>query len=121
MTNQAPQVSFNFVVEDSMLVIYFEFADIIFCEILDICEAISYYGSQSFALHNPMVSLPLVTCSSSHRTSQEGDILHPPGHLLLTLGADFTTHGFMLKADIYHILGCSSHGSNSQELFSLFS
>ena len=43
--------------------------------------------------------------------------MHLPGHLLLTLGADFTTHGLLFKADIYHILRCSSHGSNSQELF----
>ena len=34
VTNQAPQVSFNFVVEDSMLVLSYEFADIRFCEIL---------------------------------------------------------------------------------------
>ena len=40
LTNQAPQVSFNFVVEDSMLVISYEFYDIIFCELLDIYEAI---------------------------------------------------------------------------------
>ena len=58
VTNQAPQVSFNFVVEDSMLVLSYEFVDIIFCEILFIYEAISYYGSQSFTLHSPMSSLP---------------------------------------------------------------
>ena len=40
VTNQAPQVSFNFVVEDSMLVLSYEFADIIFCELLDIYIAI---------------------------------------------------------------------------------
>ena len=28
----------------------------------------------------------------------------------------FTTHGFLLKAEIYQILGCSSHGLNSQEI-----
>ena len=58
-----------------------------------------------------------VTCSSPHRTSKDEDILHPPRHLILTLGADFTTHGFMFKANIYQILGCSSHGSNSQAPF----
>ena len=42
VTNQAPQVSFNFVVEDSMLVFSYEFYDIRFCEILVIAEAISY-------------------------------------------------------------------------------
>ena len=45
MTNQAPQVSFNFVVEDSMSVLSYEFSDIRFCELLDISEAISYYGA----------------------------------------------------------------------------
>ena len=43
VTNQAPQVSFNFVVEDSMLVLSYEFADIRFCEILVIPKYISYY------------------------------------------------------------------------------
>ena len=62
VTNQAPQVSFNFVVEDSMLVLSYEFADIIFCELLDIFEAISDYGAQAFSLHGPRASLPLVTC-----------------------------------------------------------
>ena len=37
--------------------------------------------------------------------------------MLLTLGADFTTHGLLLKADIYQILGFSSHGLNPQEIF----
>ena len=46
VTNQAPQVSFNFVVEDSMLVFSYEFDDIIFFELLVIYEAISYYISQ---------------------------------------------------------------------------
>ena len=42
--------------------------------------------------------------------------MHSPGHLLLTLGADFTSHGLMFKAVIYHLLGFSSHGLNSQAL-----
>ena len=46
VTNQASQVSFNFAVEDSMLVLYYEFADIIFCELLVIYQAISDYGAQ---------------------------------------------------------------------------
>ena len=50
VTNQAPQVSFNFVVEDSMLVFSYEIANIKFCELLVIFEAISDYGAQSFAL-----------------------------------------------------------------------
>ena len=52
-----------------------------------------------------------------HRTTKEEDILHPPAHLLLKLGAYFTTHGFLFMSDIYNILGCSSHGLNSQEIF----
>ena len=46
VTNQVPQVSFNFVVEDSMLVFSYEIADIRFCELLVIFEAISCYGAQ---------------------------------------------------------------------------
>ena len=101
VTNQAPQVSLNFVVENSMLVLSYEFADLRFCELLVIYEEISDYGSQSFSLHSPMDSLSLVTCSSPHRTSKEEDILHQPRHLLLTLGADFTTHGFLFKDETY--------------------
>ena len=117
MTNQAPQVSFNFAIEDSMLVLSYEFVDIRFCEILDISKAISDYGAQAFALHSPKASLPiyLITCSSPHRTSKVGDIMHPLGHLLLIIGADFTTHGFLFKAATYQFLECSTHGSNPQE------
>ena len=43
--------------------------------------------------------------------------MHSPGQLFLTLGDDFTSHGLMFKADIYHFFGCSSHGSNSQAPF----
>ena len=113
VTNQGPQVSFNFDVEDSMLVLYYEIADIRCCELLNIFEAISYYRSQAFSLHSPRSSLPLVTCSSPHRTSKEGDILHLHRHLFITLGADFTTHGFIFKGDIYHIIRCYSHDFNS--------
>ena len=79
----------------------------------------SYYGAQTFSIHSPWSSLPiyLITCSSPHRTSKVGDILHLPGHLLLTLGADFSSHGLMFKATIYQFIGFSSHGSNSQALF----
>ena len=100
-----------------MLVFSYEFADIIFYEILVIYEAILDYGSQAFDLHSPRASLPLVTCSYLHRTSKVGDILHPPRHLLLTPGDDFSSHGLMFKAEIYQFLGCSSHGSNSQSHF----
>ena len=37
--------------------------------------------------------------------------------ILLTLGADFTSHGSMLNAATYQFLVFTSHGSNSQELF----
>ena len=36
VTNQAPQISFKFAAEDSMLVFYYEFDDIIFCELLHV-------------------------------------------------------------------------------------
>ena len=49
VANQAPQVSLNFVVEDSMLVLSYEFSDIRFCELLDIYEAISDYGDQALS------------------------------------------------------------------------
>ena len=90
---------------------------LLLCDSLSILEDISDYGAQEFTLNSPRDSLPLVTCSSPYRTSKDEDILHPPGHLLLTLGADFTTHGFLFKANIYQFLGCSSDGSNSQEPF----
>ena len=82
---------------------------------LAISEAISDYGAQAFALNIPSASLPLITCSSPHRTSKEEDILHPLGHLLLKLGADFTTHGLLFKAATYQFLECSTHCSNPQE------
>ena len=66
-----------------------------------------------------MSSLPsyLITCSSPHKTSKDGDILHSTGHLLLTLGADFTSYISMFKGATYKFLGFTSHGYNSQELF----
>ena len=94
-----------------------EFADIIFYESLVIYEAISYYGTQSFTLQSPGDSLPLITCSSPHRTSKEEDILHLPKHLLLTLGADFTTHGLLFMDVTYQFLDCSSHVLNPKEPF----
>ena len=102
-----------------MLLFSHEFVDIIFFGSLVIFEAISDYGAQAFDLHNPRASLPfyLITCSSPHRTSKDGDILHSPGHLLLTLGADFTSHGLTFKDEIYQFLVFFSNGSNSQEHF----
>ena len=40
-----------------MLVLSYDFSDIIFFEILVIDEAISYYGAQAFAPHSPRASL----------------------------------------------------------------
>ena len=119
MKNQVPQVSFKIVARDLMLVFSHEVDDIIFCESLDILEAISYYGAQAFTLHGPGTSLPfyLITCSSPHSTSKDGDIMHSPGHLILTLGADFSSYGLMFKDETYNLLRFNSHGSNSQALF----
>ena len=114
MKNQVPQVSFKLATRDLMLVFSYEFVDIIFCESLVISEAISDYGAQAFALHSPRASLPLVICTSPHRTSKEEAILRPLGHLLLILADDFTTHALLFNAEIYKVLGCSSHGSNTQ-------
>ena len=41
--------------------------------------------------------------------------MHPLGHLLLKIGADFTTHGFLFKVETYQFLEFSTHGSNPQE------
>ena len=46
VTNQVPQVSFKLTVGDLMLVSFYEFVDILFCESLVIYESISYYGAQ---------------------------------------------------------------------------
>ena len=43
--------------------------------------------------------------------------MHSPGHLLLTLGADFTTHGFLFMAATYQFIKCFSHVMNPQEPF----
>ena len=102
-----------------MLVFSHEFADIRFCESLDILEAISYYGAQAFSFHRIRISLPFyfITCSSPHSTSKDGDILQSLGHLLLTPGADFRSHGSMFKDETYKFIGFTSHGSNSQAIF----
>ena len=119
VNNQVPKVSFKIVVGDLILVFSNEFYDILYCESLVILEAISDYGSQAFSLHSPSIYLPfyLITCSSPNKTSKYGDILHSLGYLLLTLGDDFTSHGLMFKATIYHFIGLTSHGSNFQALF----
>ena len=87
--NQVPQVSFKIVVGDSMLVFSHEFDDIIFCESFKILEAISDYGAQKLSLHGLRSYLPfyLITCSSPHSTSKDGDIMHSLGHLGLIVGA----------------------------------
>ena len=114
---QVPQVFLKFFTRDLVLFFSYEAADILFCESLVIYEYISYYGSQSFSLHSPRASLPLVICSSPHRTGKEEDIMHPPRHLLLTLGADFTTHGFLFVDETYHFIYFSPCVMNPQEPF----
>ena len=118
--NQVPQFFLKIVVGDLVLVSSYEVANILLCDSLSISKYISYYGAQAFTLNSPSASLPLITCSSPHRTSKEEDFLHPPRHLLLTLGAVFTTHGFLFMAATYQFLECSSHSLNSQESFLTF-
>ena len=86
---------------------------------MDILEDISDYGAQAFTLHVARNSLPsyLLTCSSPHNTSKYGAILHSPGHLILTPGADFTSHGLIFNYETYNLLGFSSLGLNYQALF----
>ena len=115
--NQVPQFFLKIDAGDLVLVSSYGVAGILFCYSLAIFEAMSAYGAQAFALDSPRASLPLVTYSSPHRTSKEEDILHPLGHLLLIIGDDFTTHGFLFKAATYQFLECSSHGLNPQEPF----
>ena len=102
-----------------ILVLSYEFYNIIFCELLVIYEVISYYGAQSFSLHSPRASphIHVITCSSPHRTSKVGDSLLPSGHLQLTLGDDFTTHGLLFMDATYQFIECSSHGFNLQKPF----
>ena len=58
-----------------------------FIEILLVLEfqlTKTYFGTFSYKAHfRPQIS------SNAHNTSKDGDILCSPGHLLLTLGADF--------------------------------
>ena len=82
-----------------MLVSSYEVADILLCDSLSISESISDYGAQAFALNSPSSSIPLITCSSPHRTSKEEDILHLPEHLILTLRDGFTIH--VCKISVY--------------------
>ena len=93
MKNQVPQFLFKTAAGDLVVVSSYEVSDILLCDSLSILESISDYVAPSFTLNSPNASLPLITCSSSHRTSKEEDFLHPPGHLLLTLGDVLTTHG----------------------------
>ena len=83
------------------------------------CRKGQHSGSFVGAMYKALtrVSSCAQQCSSPHKTSKVGDILYPPRHFFLTLRDDFTTHGFLFKDEIYHIVGCSSHGSNSQECF----
>ena len=83
----AHQVSVKIVVGDLMSVFSHEFDDTILCGSLVSFEAISYYVAQLFALHIPRDYLPfyLITCSSPHGTSKDGDMLHSPGHFILLL------------------------------------
>ena len=118
--NQVPHFLFKIADGDLVIVSSYEVADILLCDSLSISESISDYGAQAFALNSPSASLPLITCSSPHRTSKEEDFLHPPGHLLLTLGDVITTHGLLFMDAKYQFLECSSHSLNSQELFLTF-
>ena len=64
--NQVPQFSFEIVTGDLMLVFSHEFADIIFCEYLDILEEISGISSDKFTLFN--IELPtnsyMIACTN---------------------------------------------------------
>ena len=69
--NQVPQFLFKTAYGDLVLVSSYEVSDILLCDSLYISEAISNYGSEAFVLNSPSASLPLITCSSPHRTGKE--------------------------------------------------
>ena len=102
--NQVPHFLFKTADGDLVLVSSYEVANILLCDSLAISKDISDYGAQAFSLNSHSASLPLITCSSPHRTSKEEDFLHPPGHLLLTLGDVLNTHGFLFMDGTYHFL-----------------
>ena len=73
-------------------------------------------------LNNSLSTIPrllyllyLITCQYPDITSKAGDILHSLGHLLLTLGADITSHGLLFKAAIL-VAWVLLRWSNSQAL-----
>ena len=86
---------------------------------LDILEAISYYGAQAFIIHGPMPPPPsyMITCTLPYNDTEFGDIMHSPGHFLLTSRDDFTSHGSMFNTATSQFLGFTSHGLNSQAPF----
>ena len=104
--NKVLHFLFKTVDGDLVLVSLYEVAYILLCDSLAISKAISDYGAQSFALNSPRASLPLVTYLTPHRTSKEEYFMRPPGHLLLTLGAVFTTHGLLFMDATYKFLEC---------------
>ena len=94
--NQAPQVSFKLVVGDSMLVSSHEFVDMKYCDFMDILKVRLDYRDYTFYFLSLLSSPHIITCSSP--LNKDGDLLHSIGHLLLTYGAEFTSHGSMFKA-----------------------
>ena len=74
--NQEPQVSFKkYVIGDSISISSHEFFDMKFCDLLDIFNGISYYGSHTFSLHGPMPHFLsyMGTCSFSQNSSKMED------------------------------------------------
>ena len=112
---QAPQVSFKLVAGDSMAVSSHEFSYMKYCDFMNILKDRSDYRAHTFSLLGLISSPHMITCSSPH--SKDGDLLHSLGHLLLTFGAQFTSHGSMFKDEPSQLLGFTSHGLNSQALF----
>ena len=77
---------------------------------------------QTMELKHSISTVPMLLYHWSHahlltELVKKKVILHLPEHLLLTLGDDFTTHGFLFMATTYQFLECSSHVLNPQEPF----
>ena len=93
--NQAPQVSFNFAAEDSMLVFSYEIVDIIFWKYLDIFERISYLRSDPFTLF--YLELPIkyhmIACTNIQNFVENGENCASTISVEHTLGSDMNLFG----------------------------
>ena len=98
--NQAPQGSFKIVVGESMSVYFYELLILHFVISWIILEATSDFGVQASTLHIPRssVSSCSITYSSRHNARNDADLLHSFGCMLLSFGAESTSHGLKYES-----------------------